>query len=167
MKDFFTTYNKANIRKYTSSGVIALALSLSIVSLVNQGPQSMILANVLQAGSDEIVDYSADMMVERNGDTLSLRLGKDAYDVDMISVVLLGDPERFLSLASDDPSVTVLTNEPGVSLVKITKEKAQYKAGEIITTLRATVSWETVITPVDPVLTSGTQSYSLTIHTDE
>lgn len=140
MKDFFTTYNKANIRKYTSSGVIALALSLSIVSLVNQGPQSMILANVLQAGSDEIVDYSADMMVERNGDTLSLRLGKDAYDVDMISVVLLGDPERFLSLASDDPSVTVLTNEPGVSLVKITKEKAQYKAGEIITTLRATVS---------------------------
>jgi hypothetical protein len=167
MKDFFTAYHKANIRKYTSSGVIALALSLSIVWLVNQGPQSMILANVLQAGSDEIVDYSADMIVERSGDTLSLRLGKDAYDVDLITLTLLGDPERLVSLASTDPSVTIMENEPGVSLVKITKNKAQYKAGEVITTLTATVSWETVITPVDPVLTSGTQSYTLSIQGGE
>lgn len=100
----------------------------------------MILANVLQAGSDEIVDYSADMIVERSGDTLSLRLGKDAYDVDLISLTLLGDPERLVSLVSTDPSVTIMENEPGVSLVKITKNKAQYKAGEVITTLTATVS---------------------------
>lgn len=127
----------------------------------------MILANVLQAGSDEVVEYSADMIVERSGDVFSLRLGKDAYDVDLITLTLLGDPERFLSLTSSDPSVTIMENEPGVSLIKITKDKAQYKVGEVITSLTATVSGETVITPVDPVLTSGTQSYTLSIQGSE
>ena len=36
MKDFFTTYNNANIRKYLRSGIVAITLSIIIVGAINQ-----------------------------------------------------------------------------------------------------------------------------------
>ena len=65
----------------------------------------------MQAGSTEKVDYTADLMVERSGSYIALRLGKDAYDVDSLSLSLLGDPERFIALSSIDPSVRITTSE--------------------------------------------------------
>lgn len=123
----------------------------------------MLLANVLTAGSTEKVEYSADLIAERQGNSLDLRLGKDAYDVDTLTLTLLGDPERLLSVTSRDPSVTVISNEPGVSLIKVTRTRTPIMAGTIITTLDLTVSGEAVITPIDPVLTSMGQSYSLSV----
>ena len=112
MKDFFTAYKSANIRKYVSSTLIALTLSVTVVSALNQaGPRGLLLANVLQAGSPEIVNYTADLMIERHDRTIDLRLGKEAYDVDGLSLTLLGDPEKFLALHSPDPSVMITSSE--------------------------------------------------------
>ncbi len=164
MKDFFTAYHRASVRKYTSSLIVALTLSVAIVGGLNQmGPRSMLLANVLEAGSQAKVDYTADLMVERSGADISLRIGKDAYDVDTLTLTLLGNPERFLGLTSTDPDITITSSESGVSLVTLHKNKAQFYAGDIITHLHATLSDETEIAPVDPVLTSAGQSYALTI----
>jgi hypothetical protein len=123
----------------------------------------MLLANVLMAGSTEKVEYTADLITERRGNSLDLRIGKDAYDVDTLTLTLLGDPERFLSVASRDPSVSIMSNEPGVSLIKVTRNRAAISAGTIITTLDLLVSGEAVITPIDPILTSMGQSYSLSV----
>lgn len=164
MKDFFTAYRHANIRKYTTSGLLAFTLSFGVVASMNQiNPSSYLLSNVLEAGSQEKVEYSADLMVERQGNQLNLRLGKDAYDVDMLSFSLLGDPERFLGATSSDPSVSVTSNESGVYMVKFTGNKTQIKAGEIIASLSTTVSGETIITPVDALLMSAGQSYTLSV----
>lgn len=164
MKDFFTAYRNANIRKYTTSGILALTLSVGVVASLNQvNPSSFLLSNVLEAGSQEKVDYSADLMVERQGNQIDLRLGKDAYDVDTLSLSLLGDPEKFLGITSSDPDVTVTSSESGVYMVKLSKNKAQIKAGEVITSLSATISGEAIITPVDVLLTSAGQSYTLSV----
>lgn len=128
MKDFFKSYHTQKVRTYMRSSVIALALAFPIAGLIHQSsPQGMILANVLEAGSTEVVEYSADFLVKQEGSTLSFILGKDAYDVDTLSFSLLGDPERFLSLQSNDPSVSIVSNEPGVALVKITKNRSALK----------------------------------------
>lgn len=66
MKDFFTAYKSANTRKYISAVLVSLTLSVAFVGALNQvSPRSMILANVMQAGSTEIVNYTADLIVER------------------------------------------------------------------------------------------------------
>lgn len=164
MKDFFTSYRNANIRKYTNSTIIALTFSIGAVASLNQlNPQSYLLSNVLDAGAEETVNYSADIMVERKGNQIDLRLGKDAYDVDMLSLSLLGNPDAFLGLTSSDPSVSVLSNEPWVYMVKFSDNKKQIKAGEIITSLSATLSGEVNLAPVDALLTSAGQSYNLSV----
>ncbi len=164
MKDFFSAYHTANIRKYITSGTLALTLSVGIVAgMQGVSPNQYLLANVLRAGSEEVVNYTADLMVERAGDALSLRLGKDAYDVDTLSLSLLGDPEKFLGVTSADPSVSVTSNELGVYMVKLSKDKAHFQKGEVITTLVLSVSGETAIAPVDALLTSAGQSYILSL----
>lgn len=164
MKDFFVAYHRAYLRKYLTSGLVALILAFSIVWVMNQSwPRSFLLANVMQAWSTEKVDYTADLMVERSGSYIALRLGKDAYDVDALSLTLLGDPERFIALSSIDPSVRITTSESWVYLINITRDRESLHRGAIITTLSATLSGEAKIAPVDPVLTSAGQSYSLSI----
>lgn len=123
----------------------------------------MLLANVLEAGNTAKVDYSADLITERIGNRLDLRIGRDAYDVDTLTVTLLGDPERFLSARSSDPTVSIESNEPGVSLVKIKRDRTAIQAGTVITSIDLIVSGEAVIIPIDPILTSMGQSYSLSV----
>ncbi len=117
----------------------------------------------MKAGSTEKVDYSADLMVERSWSHIALRLGKDAYDVDALSLTLLGDPEKFIWLSSSDPTVRITTSESWVYLVTVSRTRESLKAGDIITTLNATLSGKVTIAPIDPVLTSAGQSYGLTI----
>ena len=164
MKDFFVAYHRAHLRIYLTSGIVALALSVSIAWVINQAwPHGFLLANVIQAGSTEKVDYTADLIVERSGSSIALRLGKDAYDVDSLSLTLLGDPERFIGLTSMDPTIRVTTSESWVYLINITRDRESLHRGAIITTLSAILSGEANIAPVDPVLTSAGQSYSLSI----
>lgn len=164
MKDFFTAYKSANTRKYISSIFVALTLSIAFVSVLNQvGPRNMLLANVMQAGSPEIVSYTADLRVERHGDMIDLKLWKEAFDVDMITLSFLGDPEKFHSLASPDKYVTISTTESWVFLIKKTLEKAHILPGSTVISLTATLSGESVLVPVDAILVSAGQSYSLSI----
>lgn len=43
---------------------------------------------------------------------IDLKLGKEAFDVDTITLSFLGDPERFQSLSSLDKDVNISTSEP-------------------------------------------------------
>lgn len=164
MKDFFTAYKSANTRKYVGSIFVALTLSIAFVSILNQvGPRNMLLANVLQAGAPEVVNYTADLIVERKWNVIDLKLGKEAFDVDTVTLSLLGDPEKFQSLSSLDKDVNISTSEPWVFFIKKTLQKAHILPGSTVISLIATVSGASVLVPVDAVLISAGQSYSLSI----
>ncbi len=120
MKDFFTRYRESRKEHYIMPAILGVALSFGIVATYTGTTIDLgsIQANVLEANTPKL-HYDADLIVERNGSILTLRIGKDAQNIDSLTFSLLGDPSVLKSLSSSESSTTILGNEPGIFLVKV------------------------------------------------
>jgi hypothetical protein len=98
-KDFFSRYRESRKYQYIVPAIFALALSVTVVAsmkgdLDNLGNLKTLSASVV-AGVASDKKYDADLLIERNGSDIIIRMGKTAEKVDTLTVTLLGDPALF------------------------------------------------------------------------
>jgi hypothetical protein len=77
--------------------IFGLLLGFAIVAQMTGTPIDLgsIQANVLEANTPKAV-YNADLIMERSDTSITVRIGKDAQNVDTLSFSLLGDPSIFV-----------------------------------------------------------------------
>ena len=64
--------------------------------------------------------YDADLLIERDGSNIVIRMGKSAEKVDTLTVTLIGDPTLLTALTTTDPSLTIEGKDPGMYIVRAT-----------------------------------------------
>lgn len=165
MKDFFSRYRASKTYQYLFSGVLSLVFAMGLTGVIRDVPLGMLSANVLMAPETVTPTYDADVLIERSGSTIIVRMGKNAEQVDSLSFSLLGDPTKFNTLTTSGLNTTITSNEPGAYIVKIELHGAQLTAGQVLTTLETTLPKEAFIAPVDATFLSAGQSYSLSLET--
>lgn len=118
-KDFFSRYRESRKHQYVVPAIFALALSVTVVANMNGdlGNLKSLSANVV-AGLGEQKKYDADLLIERNGSDIIIRMGKTAEKVDTLTVTLLGDPTLFTGLMTDDPTLSITAKDPGMYIVR-------------------------------------------------
>ena len=163
MKDFFRSYHSAKIRSYGLPVIVAFFLSFWVVSLGNMKDMSLLQANVLSSTSEKVSIPTADLILDRTDSEIVIHMWKNAEAVETLTFTLLGDPTKFTGLVSSDPSVTILTNEPGMSLVKISFPPKNLLAWEIITKLQATIQSGSTLAVTDASFLSRGVSYNLSV----
>lgn len=163
MKDFFRSYRSAKIRSYGLPVVFALFLSFWVVSLGNLKDMSSLQANVLSSTNEKTSIPTADLILDRTNSEIVVHMWKNAEAVESLTFTLLGDPIKFTALTSSDPSVTILTNEPGMSLVKVSFPSKNLTAGEVITKLQATIQSGSTLAVTDASFLSQGTSYNLSV----
>lgn len=165
MKDFFSRYHASKTYQYLFSGILAFVFSISITGVLRDVPLTALSANVLMAPESVTPTYAADLLIERSGSSITVRMGKHAESVDSLSFSLLGDPTKFHALTSSSSDTTITSNEPGAYIIKIELHGAQLTAGQVLTTLETTLPKEAFIAPVDATFLSAGQPYSLSLET--
>jgi hypothetical protein len=90
MKDFFARYREFHKNPVIMPAIFGLALGFAFVATLQGTPIDLknISANVV-SGLDQKTTYPADLMMERVGNTLSFRIGKDAENVKSLYFSLL------------------------------------------------------------------------------
>ena len=157
MKDFFRSYRSAKLRSY------GLPVSFWVVSLGNVKDMSSLQANVLSSTSEKTSIPTADLILDRTDSQIVVHMWKNAEAVESLTFTLLGDPTKFTALTSSDPSVTILTNEPGMSLVKVSFPSKNLTAGEVITRLQVTIQSGSTLAVTDASFLSQGTSYNLSV----
>ncbi len=165
MKDFFTRYRQSKKNPIIIPAVFALLISFSVVGTMKEGA-NFSLGNISASVIEWVKNtphYEADLLVERTGNDIILRIGKDAKNVEKFSLSFLGDPARFRGLSSTDKNVTITSSESGSVKIEISLSGKDFSAGGIFTTLRADMDTGTPLAPVDARFTSAGVEYSLSV----
>lgn len=100
--------------------------------------------------------------MEHSGNTLSFRIGKSAENVETLSFSVLGNPEILKAISSENSNTTITNNEPGIFLIKVGVDKS-LDAGEIVTVLHPTLTWDSPLALIDAGFTSSWTLYSLSV----
>ncbi len=163
MKDFFTRYRESRKHHSIVPAIFGLMFGFAIVTQMTWSPIDLrsLRANVLEANTQKIT-YDADLIMERRDGTMAIRIGKDAESVETLNFSLLGDPSVFKWVKSSDSRVKIVSNEPGITLVKITVGKS-LKSWEVIASLTPTLVGNTSIAMIDAGFTSSGVVYSLSV----
>ena len=74
-------------------------------------------ANVVRGLATE-KKYDADLLIERDGSDIVIRMGKSAEKVDTLTVTLVGDPSLFTALTTTDPTLSIEAKDPGMYIVR-------------------------------------------------
>ena len=165
MKDFFSRYHASKTYQYLFSGVLAFVLSIGITGVLRDVPLTALSANVLMAPESVTPTYAADLLIERSGSSITVRMGKNAEQVENVSLSLLSDPTLFTELTSLLPNTKIISNEPGAFLVSLSFNKEDIMAGQVLTTLTTNLPAAAFLAPVDATFLSAGQSYSLSLET--
>lgn len=105
--DFFTLYRSNQFKKYLFSGSIAIFAAFSIISFIHGGIDTRgLMASV--SSITELPPLEANLILKKEGTTLSIIFGSKASKVDRIDLNLLSDPTRIHSLESDHKAITIL-----------------------------------------------------------
>jgi hypothetical protein len=163
MKDFFTRYRESHKNPVIVPAIFWLALSFAVVANM-QGTNidlKSISANVV-SWLDQNVSYPADLIMEREGNTLKFIIWKDAEKVKSIHFSILGNPAVFTKVETQDTNTQITMNEPGVALI-IVNINSSMKAWDLITTVLPTLSWETSLALIDAGFSSESGEYSLSV----
>jgi hypothetical protein len=121
-----------------------------------------IQANVLEANTRKVV-YDADLIMERSTTGITIRIGKNAENVDALTFSLLWDPSIITGLSADrNTGTSIINNEPGIYLVKVSLGRS-LSPGDVITTLTPKLSGNTSLAMIDAGFTSSGASYSLSV----
>ena len=107
--------------------------------------------------------YDADLLIERRGTDIIIRMGKTAEKVDTLTVTLLGDPTLFTGLTTDDTTLTILAKDPGMYIVRADIGGKTLHAGDMVTGLRAILDPKGTIAPVDATFMSSGVEYGLSV----
>jgi hypothetical protein len=163
MKDFFTRYRESHKNPVIVPAIFWLALSFAVVANMQGTPIDLksISANVV-SGLDKSVTYPADLIMERDGNTLKFIIWKDAENVESLHFSLLGNPLAFSKVESSDSKTNISMNEPGVALIQVSVNRT-LKAWDMITMLTPTLTWETPLTLIDAGFSSKSGEYSLSV----
>lgn len=163
MKDFFTRYRESHKNPVIVPAIFWLALSFAVVANMQGTPIDLksISANVV-SGLDKSVTYPADLIMERDGNTLTFIIWKDAENVKSIHFSILGNPTVLSKVESTNAQTKVTMNEPGVALIQVNIDRT-LRAWDAITTIIPTLSWETPLTVVDAGFSSQSGEYSLSV----
>ncbi len=163
MKDFFTRYRESRKHHYIIPGVFGLVCGFAIVAQMTGTPIDFraLQANVI-ASQQPTVTYDADLILERSPTTLSLRIGKEAKNIGTLYFTLLWDPTYFQWLSTEDKDVEIITNDPGVYLIKTSLNRSLV-AGEILMNLIPNLTWETSIALLDAGFQSSGTTYTLSV----
>lgn len=165
MKDFFTRYRQSQKNPIVIPAIFALMISFSVVGTMKEWANfslGTISASVIEWVKNTPL-YEADLLVERTGNDITLRIGKDAKNVEKFSLSFLGDPARFRGLSSTDTNIIVISNEPGSVKVEIPLSGKNFSAGDVLMILRADMDTGTPLAPVDARFTSAWMEYSLSV----
>ncbi len=167
MKDFFTRYHETRKHHYILPAVFGVMFAFAIVAQITWTRIDLrsLQANVLEAGKQKIV-YNADLIMEKTDATsLSFRIGKSAENVEALTFSVLGNPEVLKGLSSESPNTSIKSNEPGIFLVKVALRRS-ITAGEIITVLYPTLTWDSPLALIDAGFTSSWTLYSLSVKSE-
>jgi hypothetical protein len=95
MKDFFSRYHESQGHPYIMPAIFGLLFGFVIVAQITGTDIHLgsIQANVLEANTMKIA-YDADLIMERSEGSITIRIGKDAQDVEILNFSLLGDPTQ-------------------------------------------------------------------------
>ncbi len=74
MKDFFSRYHASKIYQYLFSGVLAFVFSIGITGVLRDVPLTALSANVLMAPESATPTYAADLLIERSGSSITVRM---------------------------------------------------------------------------------------------
>ena len=103
--DFFIRYHRARMFQYILPGFFGVFLALWLVSMSHTWDMRGLMASVAEVAQPQ---YSADIVMERQGDTVSIIMGKAAQKVDSIELRLLTNPADEIVLT---PSAGTITDE--------------------------------------------------------
>lgn len=163
MKDFFTRYRESRKHPYIIPGIFGLLFGFAIVAEMTGTPLDFraLQANVI-ASQEPTVTYEADLILERSGTDLLFRIGKDAQNVDTVYFTLLWDPSYFQWVSTQENGVEIITNDPGVYLIKVSLGRS-IMAGEVILRLKPSLTGETSIALLDAGFQSAGTTYTLSV----
>ncbi len=163
-KDFFSRYRESRKYQYIIPAIFALALSVTAVANYHGdlGNLKTLSASVV-AGVASDKKYDADLLIERNGSDIIIRMGKTAERVDTLTVTLLGDPTLFTGLTTDDPTLSITTKDPGMYVVRAGIGEQTLHAGDMVIGLRATLDPKGTVAPVDATFMSAGVEYGLSV----
>ena len=163
MKDFFTRYRESRHHPYILPGVFGLLFWFAIVAQMTGTPIDLgsLQANVVSSQNPKVL-YDADLILERTAETITLRIGKDAQNVDTLYGTILWDPTYFQGLSTTQNGVEIVHNEPGVYLIKISLGRS-LQAGESLVSLTPQITWATPLALLDAGFQSAGMSYSLSV----
>lgn len=165
MKDFFTRYRQSQKNPIVLPAIFALLISISIVGTMKEWSNfslGNISASVIE-GVKNTPQYDADLLVERTGNDITLRIGKNAKNVESLSLAFLSDPTRFRGVSSTDSYTRIISDEPGNAKIEIMLAGKDLSAGEILTTLHADIDADTPLAPIDAKFISAWVEYSLSV----
>jgi hypothetical protein len=154
--DFFDRYRRARMFAYILPGFFGAFIALWLVSMTHTSDTRGLMASVAQIAQPQ---YGADIVMERNGDTIRLIMGKTAQKVDTISLRFLSNPADALVFI---PSTgTVVDEAEGVYLYVRLYGSEDVTAGTVIATFSGVPS-DAPIALTDTEFESGGVKYSLT-----
>ena len=120
-KDFFSRYRDSRKHQYIVPAIFALALSFTTAAALHGDLGSIRLdqlsASVVRGLAPE-KKYDADLLIERSGRDIVIRMGKSAEQVDTLTVTLVGDPSLFTALSTTDPTLSIEAKDPGMYIVR-------------------------------------------------
>lgn len=162
IRDFFQDYRKAKFESTLFSWMVAALLALSIVFVTQDVDTRGLMASVSNIAQN--VSYDADLTLQTTGDmSFHIVVWKTMQKVDKLSFLVITDPEKITSLASNDQAVLVETVGPGLwSVSRIYQAETLYP-GDV--TLALSVNGSLMTAPVtlsDSYFESAGMRYDLT-----
>lgn len=145
MKDIFQEFKQATLRKHLAVGISAFALALGINAfLFNTDAGVKMQASAIEAVGTKTA-VTADMSIAQGlpgTDRANIRLDRDIRKVREIELTIIANPDAIAfgeidkALAIPSRDIVVMSNIPGVSLVKILfAQPTDIPAGSIVATL--------------------------------
>ncbi len=164
-KDFFTEYRNSRKHHYIVPGILALTLSLSVVSSWHGDTIAMsgLSASVVRGLTWDAKVYDADLLIERRDRAIDIRIGKDAKKVDTLTLTLVGDPSVFGTLTTDDPTITITSSAPGMYVISARLDGSDLHAWDRVTGLSTSLPSEAAISATDASFMSEGVKYGLSV----
>ncbi len=158
MKDFFSEFHKQNRPHWVLSVVFALFLSFGTVWLIITGPMGL-QADVSKSKNSL---YAADLILRVDAGKWTIIFGSEASEVETVRFTLLGDPERFTTLSSEDANTEISKGLPGIYSVQIDMKKWALRPWQVLAHFTVpNLSWSR-LTMTDTDFVSGSGVYNLT-----
>ncbi len=158
--DFFREYEHSRFQSTILSCMFAGIISLSVIFIMKDVDTRGLLASVSSIANEKT--YDADIISSSSSWMLDIVWGTRAEKVDKVTLTLLGDPEKFITLSSKDPSVLIEENAPGFYIVSRIFWGESIFPGTTIFSLSTGDVTSSPIVPSDATFESDGMKYNLT-----